>query len=64
MLAYFRPGTLSDETDYAPVFNLALGGRRLDDMVDRSAGETPVAEVEYWDPIGPSESALNRADSA
>ena len=64
MLAYFRPGALSDEADYALVFELAPGGRRLDDMVDRSAGKTPVAEVEYRDPIGPAESALDRADSA
>ena len=64
MLAYFRPGALSDEADYASVLDLAPGCRRLDDMVDRSAGKTPVAEVEYWDPIGPAESTLDRADSA
>ena len=64
MLAYFRPGALPDEADCAPVFDLAPGGRRLDDMVYRSAGKTPVAEVEYWDPIGPAETALDWADSA
>ena len=64
MLAYFCPGALSDKTDYASVFDLAPGSRRLDDMVDRSAGKTPVAEVEYRDPIGPAESALDWADSA
>ena len=64
MLAYFCPGALSDETDYASVFDLAQGGRRLDDMVDRSPGKTPVADVEYRDSIGPAESALDRADSA
>ena len=64
MLAYFHPGALSDEADFAPVFDLALGGRRLDNLVDRSAGEAPVAEVEFRDPVGPTESALDRADSA
>ena len=64
MLAYFCPGALCDETDYASVFDLAPAGCRLDDMVDRGVGKTPVAEVEYRDPIGPAESALDRADSA
>ena len=64
VLAYLCPGALSDETDCASVFDLAPVGRRLDDVVDRSPGKTPVAEVEYRDSIGPAESALNGADFA
>ena len=64
VLAYLCPGALSDETDCASVFDLAPVGRCLDDVVDRSPGKTPVAEVEHRDPIGPAESALDWADSA
>ena len=64
VLAYLCPSALSDETDHASVFDLAPVGCRLDDVVDRGPGKTPVAEVEYRDPIGPAESALDWADSA
>ena len=62
VLAYVGPRWSCNEADYAPILDSATHGGGLDDVVDSRSRETPVAELECWNPSGAAEAALDRAD--